>query len=110
MRQPSQDVRQTQVSQLQRGQVRGRRRARVHVDHQARRRRPGLLGRRRDPGLHLRDRLWHELARREHESMNSRVRGVCLTFCFYEEGEGAFCRCSVVERGRAWKLRETRVL
>ena len=53
--------------------------------------------------------MW-ELARREHESMNSRVRGVCLTFCFYEEGEGAFCRCSVVERGRAWKLRETRVL
>ena len=52
--------------------------------------------------------MW-ELARREHESMNSRVRGVCLTFCF-EEGEGAFCRCSVVERGRAWKLRETRVL
>ena len=40
--------------------------------------------------------MW-ELARREHESMNSRVRGVCLTFCF-EEGEGAFCRCSVVER------------
>ena len=53
--------------------------------------------------------MW-ELARREHESMNSRVRGVCLTFCFCEEGEGAFCRCSVVERGRAWKLRETRVL